>query len=327
MIDTPTLASGSSLSDQKALHQVPKRKRSLWRVALSKWPLYVMLIPAVIQLAIFNYYPMYGLVMVFQNYKVTKGISGSQWVGLLNFQKMFAMPTFWSLVRNTFVIAMAKLVSLQLCALILALLLNEVRSVKFKRLIQNLIYLPYFLSWVVLGGILRDILGSSGIVNQALMNLGLKESITFLGSVLWFVPTLIFTNLWQQIGWASIIFLAALTGIDPELYEAAAIDGANRFERMWHITLPGIMPTVILVTCLNLAFLLSNAGFEQILNLYSPTVYSVGDILDTWVYREGLVSMKFSLGATVGFIKSIVGLILIVISFRLISKHTDYQVF
>jgi len=294
---------------------------------VGKWPLYLMVIPALLHLLIFSYYPMYGLIMVFQNYKVTKGITGSAWVGFENFKNMISMPTFWLLVRNTFVISIAKLVSLQFFAIILALLLNEIRNVFFKRIVQNLVYLPYFLSWVVLGGVLRDILGSSGIVNQMLISIGFKEPIIFLGDQLWFVPTVVVTHLWQQLGWASIIFLAALTGIDPELYEAAAIDGANRFQRIWSITIPGILSTVILVTCLNLAFLFSNAGFEQILNLYNPTVYAVGDILDTWVYREGLISMKYSLGATVGLVRSLIGLLLVIVSFRLISKYTDYRVF
>src|SRR5262249_38180469 len=204
--------------------------------------------PALTALALFHYYPMYGLVIAFQSFNPGLGFAGSPWVGTTNFQFLMALPDFQQIFLNTLTVAVGKLVSVQICAVALALALNEVRSALFKRSIQTLVYLPHFLSWIVLGGILLDILTTQGIVNRSLGVLGLKP-IQFLGSNAWFQPTLIATNLWREAGWAAIIYLAALTGIDPGLHEAAAIDGANRLQRIWLINLPGISSTVILIAC------------------------------------------------------------------------------
>jgi len=296
--------------------------RNYWAMT---WPLYVMLLPALIALAIFHYYPMYGVVIAFQDFNPGLGFAKSPWVGLDNFEYLLAGPDFKIVLRNSLVIAVSKILSLQVCAVILALLLNEIRGFLFKRTIQTVIYLPHFLSWVVLGGILLDILSSTGLVNKALGLFGI-EPILFLGTNEWFVPTIILTNVWKSAGWATIIYLAALMGLDPMLYEAAAIDGANRWQRVLHITLPGIRPTVVLIACLNLGNVLQ-AGFGQILNLYNPTVYRTGDVLDTYVYRAGLVSARYSLGGAVGLFKSLMGFLLIVIAYRLADRYGDYRIF
>jgi putative aldouronate transport system permease protein len=289
------------------------------------WPLYAMLVPGLILLAIFNYTPMYGVIIAFENYNPGLGFLKSPWVGLANFQFLFSLPTFTQLIRNTLILAIGKIVTLQIFAVILALLLNEVRSYLFKRTINAILYLPYFLSWVVLGGILLDILGSDGLVGQLLRSMNIPSFI-FLGQASFFPYTVIVSNLWKEIGFAAIIYLAALTGVDPSLQEAAAVDGANRLQRIWHITLPGMLPTVILIACLNMGYVL-DGGFDQVVNLYNPGVYATGDILDTYVYRAGLISARYSLAGAVGLFKASIGFILALISYRLAAKYAGYHVF
>lgn len=311
----------------KKTSQVPAQvQRAHWRTYLGRtWPLYAMLVLPMLQLALFHYYPMYGVIIAFQNFNPGLGFSGSPWVGLENFRYIFTNPDFKTVLWNSFIIAAGKLISLQILAVGLAILLNEVRLSLFKRTLQTIIYLPHFLSWIVLGGILVDLLASSGLANRALGVLGI-EPILFLGSNLWFRPVVLLTNLWRESGWATIIYLAALTGIDPGLHEAAAIDGANRWQRIRHITIPGILSVIILIACLNLGSVLQ-AGFEQILTLYNPAVYQTGDILDTYVYRAGLISGRYSLGGAVGLFQSVMGFILIVIAYRLADKFAGYRIF
>uniref|UniRef100_A0A7C4PNF6 Sugar ABC transporter permease n=1 Tax=Anaerolinea thermolimosa TaxID=229919 RepID=A0A7C4PNF6_9CHLR len=289
------------------------------------WPLYFMVIPALVLLIIFNYGPMYGVIIAFQNYNPGLGFTGSPWVGLKNFNFLFHLPQFKLLIRNTLVIAVSKILSLQLCAIALALILNEVRSFLFKRVINTILYLPYFLSWVVLGGILLDMLSANGLIGQLLKQYNINSFI-FLGDAKVFPVTVVVTHIWKDVGFAVIVYLAALTGIDPALQEAAAVDGANRWQRIWHITLPGILPTIILIACLNLGSVL-DAGFDQLINLYNPSVYATGDILDTYVYRAGLISAKYSLAAAVGLFKSTIGLFLILTSYWLANKFAGFRVF
>jgi len=289
------------------------------------WPLYVMIAPAMVVLALFHYYPMYGVIIAFQDFNPGLGFAGSPWVGLQNFDFLLALPDFQGVFWNTLVIAVAKIVTIQVSAIALALMLNEIRSTFFKRTVQTFVYLPHFLSWIVLGSILLDILGAQGLVNQLLGTFGTKP-ILFLGSNHWFQPTLVLSNLWKEAGWATIIYLAGLTGVDPSLYEAAAIDGANRWGQTWHVTLPGISGLIILIACLDLGNVL-NAGFEQILTLYNPAVYATGDILDTYVYRAGLISAQYSLAAAVGLVKSVLSFFLIVVAYWLASRMSDYRIF
>jgi putative aldouronate transport system permease protein len=289
------------------------------------WPLYAMFVPGLVALAIFSYYPMYGIIISFQDYNPGLGFIKSPWVGLQNFRDIFSNPDFRDIVRNSFVIATAKIVTQQVAAVALALLLNELTRMWLKRTLQTILYLPYFLSWIVLGGILLDMLSAGGLVAQAFRAVGL-ESPMFLGSNTWFVPTLIVTNIWQTVGWSTIIYLAALTSVDPVLHEAAAIDGAGRLQRVRYVTLPGIASTVVLLACLNLGNVLQ-AGFDQVFTLYNPAVYATGDILDTYVYRVGLISARYSVGGAIGLFKSVMGFILIVVAYRLADRFTGYSIF
>ena len=302
-------------------------RRTHWRTYLARtWPLYVMLALPMLQLALFHYYPMYGIIIAFQNFNPGLGFSGSPWVGLENFRYIFTNPDFKTVLWNSFFIAVTKLVTLQIVAVSLALLLNEVRVTFFKRTVQTVLYLPHFLSWIVLGGILVDLLGANGLVNRFLSSAFGLEPILFFGSNLWFRPMIILTNLWREAGWDTIIYLAALTSIDPVLQEAAAIDGANRWQRIWHVNIPGILSVIILVACLNLGSVLQ-AGFEQILTLYNPAIYQTGDILDTYVYRAGLISARYSLAGAVGLFQSVMGFILIMIAYRLANRFAGYRIF
>ncbi len=288
------------------------------------WPLYVMIVPGIVFVLLFRYYPMYGVVIAFQDFSPAKGFAASPWVGWENFVFLFSLPEFSRILGNTLVIAVAKIVADQIGAIILALLLNEARVILFRRTIQTLIYLPHFLSWIVLGGILLDILAPHGILNQAIRNFGI-ESQLFLGSNSWFRGTVITSGFWKNVGFSTIVYLAALTAINPVLHEAAAIDGAGRFRRIWHITLPGIRPTIVLLAALSLGDVLQ-AGFEQILTLYSPAVYRTGDIIDTYVYRVGLVSAQYSLAGAVGLFKSFIGFFLIVLSYWLADRFAGYRI-
>lgn len=300
-------------------------RAKVWSYLVRTWPLYAMLLPGIVQLLIFHYYPMYGVVIAFQDFNPGLGFAKSPWVGFKHFERILSNPDFYNVLRNSFVIAVSKIVTMQASAIFLALLLNEVRFMLFKRTLQTVVYLPHFLSWVVLGGILIDMLSTNGIVAKAFTAVGLQPPF-FLGSNTWFVPTLIVTNLWQGVGWSTIIYLAALSNVDPQLHEAAAIDGAGRFQRVLHVTLPGISSTIVLLACLGLGNVLQ-AGFEQVFMLYNPVVYATGDILDTYVYRAGLISAQYSLAGAIGLFKSVMGFILIVIAYWLADKYAGYRVF
>jgi putative aldouronate transport system permease protein len=284
------------------------------------------MVPGIIILLIYSYGPMVGLVMAFQKYNIVKGFFGSTWVGLKNFIFIIQIPDMYQVLWNTLFIATMKIIASLIFPVILALLLNEMKAKLVKRSVQTIIYLPYFLSWVIFSGILIDILSpSSGIVNQMLGFFGI-EPIFFLGNEKAFPYLLVGTHVWKEAGFGTIVYLAALTGIDPTLYEAAIIDGANRWRQTWHITLPGIKPMVVLMTVLSLGGIL-NAGFDQVFNLYNPLVYSTGDIIDTMVYRIGLLDYQYSLAAAVGLFKSVVSVILITVSYKLADKIAGYRIF
>ncbi|HHX43840.1 MAG TPA: sugar ABC transporter permease [Chloroflexi bacterium] len=307
--------------------QAGATRARILRYLARTWPLYLMLVPGMIFVAIFSYYPMYGVVIAFQDFNPGLGFVRSPWVGLKHFRYILTMnPDFYNILRNTIVISTLKIATMQVSAIALALLLNEVKNALFKRTVQTIVYLPHFLSWIVLGGIILDMLGSNGIVTRGLKSLGLESPPMFLGSNKWFVPTLIVTNLWQGVGWSTIIYLAALTSVDPQLHEAAAIDGANRFQRVWHVTLPGISSTIVLLACLSLGNVLQ-AGFDQVFMLYNPAVYASGDILDTYVFRAGLIAAQYSMAGAIGLIKSAVGFVLIVIAYYLADKYAGYRIF
>lgn len=292
----------------------------------NEWPLHLMLLPGVILVFIFAYMPMFGVAMAFQNYNPGLGVLKSPWVGLENFTYVFNLPGFYDVLRNTIVIALLKIIGMIVVPVTFAILLNEVKSRVFKGSVQTMIYLPHFLSWVILAGILRDVLSpSEGIVNGILVELGI-ESIYFLADNFWFPIVLVLSEIWKEFGFSSIIYFAALTSLDPTLYEAAYIDGANRWKQTLHVTIPGIMPIIILMTVLSIGNVL-NAGFEQIFNLYSPRVYESGDIIDTLVYRIGMIDAQYSVATAIGLFKSFVSLILLATGYKLADKLAGYKIF
>ena len=310
------------LSKKKRIEQKDNKRKKLQR----QIPFHLMLLPGLLVVLIYNYLPMGGLVMAFQNYRPVKGFLKSDFVGFANFTQLFHYPDIERIIKNTLVIAVAKMILSLLASLVFALLLNEVKNRYFYKFVQTMTYLPNFLSWVILAGIFTNILSpSAGIVNRMLGAFGM-EKIYFLGDNRFFQGTLILTDVWKGFGYGSIMFLAALTGIDQSLYEAAEIDGAGRWKQTLYVTLPGIASIVFVVAVLSLGNVL-NAGFDQVLNLYSPQVYESGDILDTFIYRIGLVQAQYSLSAAVGFVKSLISLVLIALSYWLAHKFGEYQIF
>ena len=289
-------------------------------------PLHLMLLPGLIIVLIYNYIPMGGLAMAFQNYKPALGFFKSKWVGWENFKMLFSFPEFSKIIYNTIFIAIAKLILGLIIPIVFAFLINEVKNRYFVKTVQTLAYLPNFLSWVILGGIFANILSpSTGIVNKFLELIGLEPQY-FLGNNALFPWTLIITDVWKNFGYGSIVYLAALTGIDSSLYEAAAIDGAGKFRQTLAVTLPGIAPIVFVMAILSLGNIL-NAGFDQVFNMYSPQVYESGDILDTFIYRLGLEQAQFSLSTAVGLFKSIISFVLISFSYFMAHKYGDYRIF
>lgn len=286
---------------------------------------YLMMAPGYIWLILFSIVPMFGIVIAFQDFNPGLGMLKSEWIGLENFRYMFTMPDIKQVFLNTVIIAVGKMIGNLLVPLIFALLLNELVIKKLKRPIQTLVYLPYFLSWVIFSNIVLTIFGYYGPVNSLLQLFGI-DPILFFGKAEMFKPLVIGTDIWKNFGYNAVIYLAALTGIDPALHESAAIDGSGRFKRLLHITLPGISSTIILLAILSLGNVL-NAGFDQIFNLYNPLVYSTGDIIDTWVYRAGLVDLQFSLATGVGLLKSVVSFVLIAVSYIMADRFTGYKIF
>ena len=289
-------------------------------------PLHLMLLPAVILTLIFKYGPMFGVVIAFQDFTPVRGVWDSPWVGLENFRFAFELPGTKQVIYNTLYIAIGKIILGLIAPLVVALMLNEMMRTGIKRTVQTAIYLPHFLSWVILGGIMIKLLSpSTGIVNKMLVNIGF-EPIYFLGDNDWFPATLIVSHVWKEFGFNTVIYLAALTSIDPSLYEAAQVDGANRIRQAINITLPGIRPIIILLATLSLGSVL-DAGFEQVLVLYSPQVYQSGDIIDTMVYRMGLVEAQYSVATAIGLCKSIVSLALISTAYWMAYKFAQYRIF
>ena len=275
--------------------------------------LYLMLVPAIVYYVIFCYVPMYGASIAFKDFNPMQGIMKSPWVGFDVFEQLFGMSKFYSVFWNTIRISLIRLIFGFPFPIIVALMLNELRWNRVKRVIQTAIYIPNFISWVVLGGIMTSLLSmDSGIVNGIIKMLGFQP-IGFLTDERYFVPTMVVSMIWKTFGWNTIIYLAAMTGIDPQLYEAATVDGANRWQRLLHITLPCIRSTIIVVLITRIGSLMQ-AGFEQIFVLYHPGVYGTADIIDTYVYRMGLQEGKFELASAVGLFKSVVNFILVVIA-------------
>ena len=286
-----------------------------------------MLIPGLIFIIIFNYIPLVGLKIAFEKFIPAKGLFGDQqFVGLKNFKDVFNQPNFHNVLFNTVFIAIMKIILGLVVPIIIALMLNEVRHAKYRKTVQTLIFIPFFISWVTLGGIFVDILSpNNGIVNEIIVALG-GEPVYFLGDTKTFPYVMAITDCWKGMGYNTIVYTAAIAGIDPGLYEAAAIDGAGRLSRMWHITLPGMKTIIVLLAVLGLGGIL-NAGFDQIFMLYSPQVYETGDVLDTLVYRLGLQNFQYGLSTAVGLFKSLISSILIGLSYFLAYKFADYRLF
>ena len=283
------------------------------------WFVYLLALPGVLHVFIFRYIPMYGIIIAFKDYKFIKGVAASPWVGFKHFRKLFSTPYFWQVVKNTVYLNVVGLVLNTVVVIGLALLLNEMRCRWAKRSIQTAIYLPHFLSWVVFAGLINVVLSpSDGIVNNIIVALGGKP-IYFLGNPDTFRPVLILSGLIKGAGYSTIIYLSAMAGINPALYESAVIDGANRGQMMWHITLPRIKPTICVLTILSLVSLFSS-NFDQVYNLYSPLVYETGDVISTYLYRSGMQEGKLDLSTAMGLMFSVFSFLMIIITNQFLKK-------
>ncbi|UJF33921.1 ABC transporter permease [Paenibacillus hexagrammi] len=296
--------------------------RRLWR---NKW-IYVMLLPGVLYFLIFKYIPMYGLIISFQNYKPFKGVSGSEWVGFEHFQRLFTEPDFFNILSNTLILFVMNILFYFPIPILLALMLNEVRFGLFKKVFQTIVYLPHFMSWVIIVSISFVMLTmDGGIINQMISYFG-WEKINFLLSPEWFRPTYIVQVIWREAGWGTIIYLAAISSIDPQLYEAARMDGAGRLRQMWHITLPAIRSVIVVLLILKIGDVLE-LGFEHVYLLLNSMNRNVAEIIDTYVYTAGLKQGQFSYSAAIGFFKSFIGLVLVMLANKMAKKMGEEGVY
>jgi putative aldouronate transport system permease protein len=286
---------------------------------------YLLFLPILAYFAVFCYAPMTGIVMAFMHYEPAKGIWASPWVGLKNFTDFFGSYYFWRLIRNTFLLSVLDLLINFPLPIIFALMLNEVGNKVFKRSIQTISYMPYFVSMVVICGLISEFCASNGILSQIVRLFG-GPSGNLLGKPDWFRSIFIGSNIWQGMGYNSIIYLAALSGIDPELYEAAKIDGAGRWRQMWSITFPCLVPTIVILLILRMGMMF-NVGFEKVLLLYNPSTYETSDIISTFTYRKGLLDMNFSFSTAVGMFNSFVNTAMLLVANAISKKYTDSSLF
>ncbi|MFC5449231.1 ABC transporter permease [Paenibacillus aestuarii] len=294
------------------------RSRSWRQLARHKY-VYLLALPGALYFILFKFVPLWGLLLAFTEYNPYAGISGSEWVGMKHFAELFTDPSFYLMLRNTFAINIFGLIFMFPVPIVLALMLNEVRHEAFKRFNQSIVYLPHFLSWVVVVSLTFFILSSDvGIVNKVITGWG-YEQIAFLSNPNYFWALITAQNMWKEAGWGTIIFLAAMAGVDPQRYEAAVVDGATRWRQIWHITLPAIRPTIIILLILRLGHM-ADVGFEQVLLMMNPLVSSVGEVFDTYAYSIGVLQGKVSTGVTVGMFKGVVGLILVMVSNYIVKK-------
>ncbi|WP_234032626.1 ABC transporter permease [Paenibacillus faecalis] len=288
-----------------------KRKYSKYKI------LYLMLFPGMLYYLIFSYLPMYGVTLAFKDFLILEGIMGSPWVGFQHFQDLFSDPYFYTVLKNTIIISLYKLVFGFPIPILFALLLSEIANMKFKKVVQTVSYLPHFISWVILGGIFFTIFSLDGPVN-AIVKLFGGDPVLFLADPTYFRTVLVLTSIFQGFGWGSIIYFAAISNIDPQLYEAAIMDGAGRFKRMFYISIPMLFPVIAIMLILSMSGIL-DAGFDQIFNMYNVQVYSVADIIDTYVYRQGLIEMNYSRATAIGLFKSVIALIMIVVVNKIVK--------
>lgn len=300
-------------------------KRTLGRLIKHR-NLLIMMAPAVVLYILFRYLPIYGVIIAFKDYKFNLGIMGSPWVGFANFEKLFKLSSFRGAVQNTLILSFLKLLFGFPAPILLAIMINEVRGMRFKRTVQTISYLPHFISWVILAGIFMQFLSpSTGPINILLRSMGI-EPIYFLGENKWFRTVLVATSVWKSVGWSSIVYLAAMGAIDTELYESAWVDGAGRLKRIWHITLPGITPTITIMLILAIGAIV-NDDFDQVFNLYNTSVLKVGDVISTYTYRMGLVDNQYSRSAAVGLIRNVIALMLVVSANAVARRINDYSLF
>ena len=305
---------------QKLVHQ-----ESLGRHIRKNWKLYSFAVIPILWYIIFKYIPMLGNIIAFRRYRGGPNIFGEYWVGFRYFEQFISDKSFWNAFWNTLRLSIEYLLVRFPATLIFAILINEIRNIKWKKTVQTISYLPHFVSLVVLCGMVKELTSLSGPINTLLSSLGL-DKISFITEPAWFDTVYVVSGIWQALGWGTILYLTAMTGINTELYEAASIDGANRFKQILHITLPSLLPTIVLMTALNLGNIL-NAGFDQIFNLYNPIVYETGDIIDTYVYRIGMVERQYSIGTAVGLFKSVISFILIMGANKAAKKLTGSGIF
>ena len=312
----------SSQHPHKKQGRLQAARRYIWRYKY----LYLLLIPAILYFFIFHYVPMYGVIISFKDYSFKKGILGSDWVGLENFIYMFNLSDFYRVFWNSFCLSFLRLIFEFPVPIIIALLLNEIGSKRFKKITQTAIYLPHFISWAVIGGILVNFLSPTwGVVNDIIQRLGF-EPIFFLGDPKYFRTTVVISSIWKEAGWGTIIYLAAITGMDMEQYEAATLDGANHWQRLIYITLPNIKTTIILMLILRMGSIMSN-GFEQIYTLQNTQNLSVSEVFETYTYRVGLLGGRFSFATTVGLFASVISMIFLLTTNFISKKMGEETIF
>jgi len=303
----------------------PSRWQELKKDLIRNRNLYLMVLPIVVYYFIFHYIPMYGVQIAFKDFTPAKGIWGSPWVGLEKFREFFVYDSFyvWRIIRNTILINVYDIIFGFPAPIIFALLLNEIKNSIYKRTLQTVSYMPHFISTVVMVGIILDFFSRDGLINQILKSLGvISEPISFMTEPGWFRPIYVGSGIWQHMGWGSIIYLAAISNIDPQLYEAALIDGAGRFKQAIYVTLPGIMPTIIIMFILRVGGIM-NVGFEKVYLMYNPLTYETADVISTYVYRKGLLEMDYSYGTAVGLFNSLINFALVVITNQISKKLTE----
>lgn len=296
--------------------------KGIYKTASKYKFLYLMLIPGLVWVIIFKYLPMYGLTMAFKDYQIFKGLSDSPWVGLDNFERLISDRYFWPVLRNTLLISFYKIIFGFPVPIMIALMLNEVKNRIYRRSVQTMIYFPHFISWIIVAGLMYILFSDQGLVNQIVESMG-GESQIWMADPKYFRSIITASSIWKEAGWGTVIYMAALSGIDPQLYEAAFMDGANRLQRIWYITLPCLMPTIIILLTLRMGRVMQ-AGFGQVLALINPNVRQVGEIIDTYVYRIGLEQAEYSFSTAVGFFKSVSNFILI-ISANYLVKKSDHE--
>lgn len=313
------------MSSNKVLNKAPKVAKTSWRRDFKmNWKIYLLVLPVIIYFIVFNYLPMGGLIMAFERFNPVKGFFRSDFVGFDNFIRFFTAPNFFQILRNTFMISLLGLLISFPLSIIFALLLNEIYITFFKKAVQTISYMPYFVSTVVICGLVIDFVSSNGVITNLLVKFGFERQNLLLNPAYFWAINLI-SDIWQGLGYGSIIFIAAISGVSPEQHEAAAIDGATRFKRVLHVTLPGIMPVIITMLVLRCGLLMS-VGFDKILLLYNPSIYETADVITTNVQRMGLQKMQYGYSAAVGLFNSVVGTILLLVSNAISRKYTEHSI-